>query len=413
MSLWPAVRTVNAGAQMRDHEPMRILFTTAPGVGHLLPLLPVAREARDRGHEVVIGGGASLTTIIESAGFRHETMGPATIGEMFRGLPDVSSIPPRERVLISMPKVFCEGIAPAMADGVLALVDRWRPDVIVHEDMELGSWAVAEHAGIPHVTVQTTAWRPWIRDLASASLGSLSQRFGLADADRPAQILGKAFFTTRPVSLRDPATPLPEVTAELRPIADDRLAADDTADDPFPPRDGSPRVAITLGTVNNAQVALMRTLVDGAVAAGAHVIVALGADPASFGAVPAGVAVHAYVPMSTLLPTADVVAYHGGSGTMLAALAAGTPMVIVPLAADQPDNGDRTEAAGVARVLSADGVDAAEVSKAITSVVTDPAYRHRAREIAAEVAAMPGPEVALDRIESIVGSWDPVAGTRQ
>jgi UDP:flavonoid glycosyltransferase YjiC (YdhE family) len=389
---------------------MRILITTAPGVGHLLPLLPLAREARDRGNEVVIGGGASLATIIESAGFRHELMGPATIGEMFRGLPDLSSIPPRERVLISMPKVFCEGIAPAMADGVSALVERWRPDVIVHEDMEFGSWAVAARAGIPHLTVQTTAWRPWIRDLASTALEPLSRRFGLADADRPAQILGHAFFTTRPASLRDLAMALPEVTAELRPIADDRLAGDDgTADDPFPPRDGRPRVAITLGTVNNAQVALMRTLIEGAVVAGAHVVVALGADPESLGAVPAGVVVHTYLPMSTLLPAADVVVYHGGSGTMLAALAAGTPMVIVPLAADQPDNGDRAEAAGLARVLSAE-VNAATVSAAIESVVADPSYRHRASEIAAEVAAMPGPDVALDRIESIARSADTVTG---
>jgi UDP:flavonoid glycosyltransferase YjiC (YdhE family) len=392
---------------------MRILFTTAPGVGHLLPLLPVARASRDRGHEVVIGGGASLTAIIDAAGFRHELMGPATIGEMFRGLPDLSSITPRQRVLISMPKVFCEGVAPAMAEGVSALVERWRPDVIVHEDMEFGSWAVAEHAGIPHVTVQTTAWRPWIRDLATAALEPLGRRFGLSDADRPAQILGRAFFTTRPASLRDPAMPLPEVTAELRPIADDRLPGDDgTAEDPFPPRDGRPRVAITLGTVNNAQVALMRTLIDGAVTAGAHAIVALGADPASLGAVPAGVDVRAYIPMSTLLPAADVVAYHGGSGTMLAALAAGTAMVIVPLAADQPDNGDRTEAAGVARILSPD-VDAAAVSDAIGAVVADPSYRRRASEIAAEVAAMPGPDVALDRIEWIVQSADAITGSRR
>jgi UDP:flavonoid glycosyltransferase YjiC (YdhE family) len=116
--------------------------------------------------------------------------------------------------------------------------------------------------------------------------------------------------------------------------------------------------------------------------------------------------------MSTLLPAADVVVYHGGSGTMLAALAAGTPMVIVPLAADQPDNGDRAEAAGLARVLSPE-VNAATVSAAIESVVADPSYRHRASEIAAEVAAMPGPDVALDRIQSIAQSADTASGSRR
>ena len=134
---------------MGDDTSVRFLFTTAPAVGHLLPLLPLARAARDRGHEVVIAGGASIGSIIAGAGFRHEVMGPATIREMFAGLPDVSAIPARERVLVTMPHVFAGGIAPAMADGVAELVGRWRPDVMVHEDMELGAWAVAEQLGDP------------------------------------------------------------------------------------------------------------------------------------------------------------------------------------------------------------------------------------------------------------------------
>ena len=47
---------------------------------------------------------------------------------------------------------------------------------------------------------------------------------------------------------------------------------------------------------------VLRALIDGAVAAGAHVVVGLGTDPASLGPVPPGVAVHAYIPMSTVLP---------------------------------------------------------------------------------------------------------------
>ena len=383
---------------------MRILFSTTPAVGHLLPLLPMARAARDRGHQVVVAGGASIAPIIAAAGFRHEVMGPATIREMFQGLPDVSAVPARERVLLTMPHVFARGIAPAMADGVAELVKRWRPEVIVHEDMEFGSWAVAEQLGIPHATVQTTAWRPWIRALGWEALQPLRERYGLGGADQD-RLVGRVFFTTRPPSLRDPEAPLPEVTAELRPIADDLQPGHDArAGESFPAPDGRPRVVVTLGTINHTQVTVLRALIDGAVAAGAHVVVGLGTDPASLGPVPDDVAVHAYIPMSTVLPQADVVAHHGGSGTMLAALATGTPMVIVPLAADQPDNGDRCETAGVARVLAPDGIDAAAVRAAIEAVMRDPAHRRRSSEVAAEIAAMPGPEAAIDRIESIVES---------
>ena len=382
---------------------MRMLVTTTPGLGHLLPMLPLARAARDRGHEVVIASGASLAEVVAQAGFRHEPMGPASIGEVVDRVPELAGLTGRRRALVTLQRVFCEGIAPAMADGVADLAERWRPDVIVHEDREFGSWIAAEQHGIPHVTVQATAWRPRTAEIANDLLNGVRERHGLARDEGLVGLWGQLFLTTRPRSLQDADAPLPGLAAELRPIADDRLGADAaTDDDPFPPRDGRPRVAVTLGTVNHHQVAVLRALIDGAIAAGAHVVVALGADPASLGEVQPGVAVHAYVPMSVLLPAADLVAFHGGSGTMLAALAAGTPMIIVPLAADQPDNADRCLAAGIARVLSPDGLDPGAVERAANAVVSDPTYRRRAREVADEVAAMPGPDAAIDRIESIV-----------
>ena len=391
---------------MPHDGPMRILVSSTPGLGHLLPMLPLARAARERGHEVVIATGSSLAR----GGGRGRDSGtrrwvPPPSARSWTTIPELVGLTGRRRAVVTLRRAFCETIAPAMADGVSELAARWRPDVIVHEDRELGSWVAAERLGIPHVTVQATAWRPRMTDIGNEPLNALRERYGLARDEGLAGLYGRLFLTTRPRSLRDGDAPMPEMTAELRPIADDRLPTTTAPDqDPFPPRDGRPRVAITLGTVNYDQVAVLRALIDGAVAAGAHVVVALGADPASLGTVPAGVSVHAYVPMSELLPAADLVAFHGGSGTMLAALAAGTPMLIVPFAADQPDNADRCLAAGVARVLTPEGLDAGAVKAAVEAIVSGPDYGRRAREVADEVAAMPGPDAALDRIETIVGS---------
>jgi len=47
-------------------------------------------------------------------------------------------------------------------------------------------------------------------------------------------------------------------------------------------------------------------------------------------------------------------------------------------------------------------LDAGAVERAVNAVIGDPTYRRRANEVAAEVAAMPGPDAAADRIESIV-----------
>lgn len=386
---------------------MRVLFTSTPGLGHLLPLLPLAREAAARGHDVRVAVGESLGPVVVGAGFHHDPIGPATLSQVVAGIPDLAGLTGRRRAVVVFREAFCGAIASDTAEDLLALAEQWRPDVMIREDMAFGSWIVAERLGILHVTVQATAWRPRMRDLASAPLNALRQRHGLSPDPELSGLYGAAFFTTRPPSLRDPEVPLPEVTAELRPIADDQLDGTaigiDHGADPFPAPDGRPRIAVTLGTVNAGERDVLRTIVAGT-ATGAHVVVALGADPATLGEVPAGVTVHRYLPMSALLPVADLVAFHGGSGTMLAALAAGRPMVIVPLAADQPDNADLCERAGVARVVPLEALTADAVRDAVTDILSKPTYRERAATIAAEIAAMPGPDTAVDRIESIAAT---------
>ena len=60
-----------------------------------------------------------------------------------------------------------------------------------------------------------------------------------------------------------------------------------------------------------------------------------------------------YLPHSAVLPRCDVVVSHGGSGTVIGALAAGLPSVVLPMGADQPLNAARCEALGVGVALDA------------------------------------------------------------
>ena len=63
--------------------------------------------------------------------------------------------------------------------------------------MEIGSWLVAERLGIPHATVQVTAWRPPFG--ASWPMPSIhcACEHGLPP-DATERLLGACFFTTRP-----------------------------------------------------------------------------------------------------------------------------------------------------------------------------------------------------------------------
>lgn len=387
---------------------MRILIGSCPGVGHLLPLLPVARAARARGHDVRIATGAGLAPIAARVGLTHLPAGPATLGHAASDIPGLAGLTGRRRAVVMVRQAFAGTIARGIADDVLAAIADdagWRPDVIVHEDMDIGSWVVAERLGLPHATVQVTAWRPRVRDLLATAAAPLVDDYGLEPAALE-RMLGALFFSTRPGSLHDPAAPLPGVTAPLRPIADDRDGAPpDTvsAADPWPSGDG-PRIAVTLGTVNADQIGLLRTMTAGAASSAdgsARVVVALGGDPDAFGEAPPNVAVLRYVPMSTLLAEADALVFHGGSGTFTAALATATPMVIVPLAADQPDNAERAVAGGIARSISPDDLTSDMVRAALDEIRADAAATTRLAGIATEIAAMPGPDAAVERIEGL------------
>jgi MGT family glycosyltransferase len=131
-------------------------------------------------------------------------------------------------------------------------------------------------------------------------------------------------------------------------------------------------------------------------------------DASSLGPVPANVHVEPWIDQARVLEQAELVVCHGGSGTTLAALAAGVPLVMVPLFADQFENARRVAATRAGRVVetqsrtgdvrSINAAAAPQITAGIEDVLGDVTYRDRARDIATEMAATPTAEEVLTRI---------------
>ena len=85
---------------------------------------------------------------------------------------------------------------------------------------------------------------------------------------------------------------------------------------------------------------------------------------------------------------------------MLGALASGVPMVILPGGADTPVNARRAAALGTAVVLGADEGTLEAVGAKVWTVLDDPGYRQSARQVQAEIEALPGPERGIDLLEN-------------
>jgi MGT family glycosyltransferase len=102
-----------------------------------------------------------------------------------------------------------------------------------------------------------------------------------------------------------------------------------------------------------------------------------------------------------LLPRCAAIVTTGGAGTVIAALRAGVPLVIVPTTWDKPDNASRVVAAGVGVRLAPRRCTPERLRAAVETVLWDPRYASAARRMQARLAAAPGAPRAADLIESL------------
>ncbi|RZM02116.1 MAG: hypothetical protein EOP68_21390, partial [Sphingomonas sp.] len=99
-------------------------------------------------------------------------------------------------------------------------------------------------------------------------------------------------------------------------------------------------------------------------------------------------------------PHCSAAILHGGFNTVLDALAAGVPIVTVPLAFEQPATAARLKRIGAARIVSAADAAKGGLEPALRHVLTDPGYRRAAGLLAAEMAMAGGAADAAACVEA-------------
>jgi UDP:flavonoid glycosyltransferase YjiC (YdhE family) len=106
-----------------------------------------------------------------------------------------------------------------------------------------------------------------------------------------------------------------------------------------------------------------------------------------------------------VLGHASAAVVHGGSGSTLGALAAGLPLVVVPLFADQPENARRVAEVGAGVAVEPKRENPAATTEplraAIEAVLAEPSYRERAGALADELRAEPPADAAVPLLERL------------
>ncbi|WP_329053843.1 glycosyltransferase [Amycolatopsis sp. NBC_01488] len=365
---------------------MRILFTCRPAYGHLFPLLPLANAAVAAGHQVVFGTGEAFVPKVRDLGFDvHRAgigIGEAETEAKKRHGEDAGFLD----VGVTM---FAELLPKSLLEDLTPLLPGLRPDLVVYEMSDVGAGIAARRAGIPAVSVVIGRSMP--PEILAVATERLRPLWGTLPADA---LFGDACVDVWPDSVRDPGTAAVPTVFRMRPTPFD-------PDVPLPPLPEDGFVYLTLGTVVFGATQVLRGAIRALSRLDADVLVALGpGDPSLLGSVPDRVRVAGFVPQAEVLKHAGLVVHHGGTGTVLASLAAGLPQLILPQGADQFANAEHLEALGAAKSLTGEAIRIPAIETAARELLTDPKPRDLARSTAAEIAEMPPPSRVLAEIVS-------------
>jgi UDP:flavonoid glycosyltransferase YjiC (YdhE family) len=361
------------------------MFAAMAAHGHTYPSVPLAFAARRAGHEVVFAAGTEFVPMLRAAGLAAVPAGmslpEALAAATAAGIP---ADQPVRRVGHALGDV----LARRWADDLAALLAAKRPDLIVHDITTLGAVLAGAKSGIPvlaHTFGRVDPGEIWragmsVFDSVAAEAGIDIPSRGRTLDICPASLQAARFLAT--------ADRMP-----LRPVGWSPPGA------PPPARDGRPLVYLAMGTAF-ASADVLRRCMDGLAELPVDVLVATGPAVAvtAFGDVPANVRLEAWVPQAELLPQVDLVVHHGGSGTMLGALAAGRPQLLIPQGADHFGNAEAVLAAGAGTRLLPGELTSEAVAEHARALLADRDVHAAARRLAGEIAAMPSPDEVVTEL---------------
>ncbi|GAA3559410.1 glycosyltransferase [Amycolatopsis ultiminotia] len=384
---------------------MRLMLSSGAGYSHIAPMLPLACAARDAGDEVVFVTGPEAVHHLADAGLPAVPIGrpngsapngSASNDAMWqRARAEMADMTPEQRLSHLIAEYMVGMGAAARLDDMVAFVRDWRPDLVVANLAERAAVMAACLVDVPYVMhaigppkAAATMARAWevaenlVRERGLDGLpgrGSVPYLDIWPDGLRPDGVEWEypARWPLRPEGVVPAPGPRPAVLEGL-------------------PYDRT--VYVTLGTTYNARPGVLEEMVAALRDESVNVVVTIGdgGDRGRFGDQPEHVRIEHFVPQERLLPEVDAVVCHGGSATVLGALAHGVPLVVAPLATDHFEVAAQVRAAKAGVVVESG--DGNGIRDAVRAVLTDPVYRESAGTFADRIAALPSPATVLDRL---------------
>ncbi|MGH2991514.1 MAG: glycosyltransferase [Solirubrobacterales bacterium] len=398
---------------------MRVLFTTRGSSGHVGPLVPFAHACERAGHEVKVAAQEPFAANVERASLPFAPVDAPPREEWMPLMDGFAQLDFQSANAVMIGDFFAGLDVAAELPRLTALVERWRPDVIVRESWEFGSTLVAEMHGIPmaRVGLGLMATEDESVRLAAPGIDEARRSARLPPDPDGARLHDAPYLTMVPESLEDPGSSPLEAAHRFRFAASEAPAP---LADRWPGNE-DPLVYLTFGSVAAGghlpyYPELFRAAIDVIAPLRVRLLVTVGdaeRDVGELGTVPSNIHVETWVRHDDAAAAADVVVCHGGFGSTLGTLAQGTPLVVVPVfSTDQWGNGDAVARTGAGVMLADDpstrtalALPSAGVidclGDAVQGVLEDDAYRGRADGVARAMRSLPPVDESVEILEAL------------
>jgi MGT family glycosyltransferase len=399
--------------------PHRYLLAIIDAGGTVPPALGLAAELVGRGHSVhvlsdptveasAVAAGCTYVPWREAPHFNSREEQTALIAEFEGGNPHRAFRAVRDYVGKDMMSRFAQDLVRTVRDvPVDAILSDGIPGLLIGaQATRLPTAVLLANVYLrptPGLPLLGTGWSPgpgtlakardrlapaiagWLLSLTLPRLSAVSAHYGQQRLSDPFELFDRC---ARVLVLTSPSfdfsgPPLPANVRYVGPQLDDP----DWAAAVNWSRQGShPVVLVALSSVYQDQTRLLWRIAQGLGRLPVSVVLTTGraVEPSEFPA-PPNVQVLRAAPHRQVLEEASAVVTHAGHGSVLKALAAGVPMVCIPMGRDQKDNTARVLRLGAGVRLEEESTPY-RIAEAVTEVMSNPKYRTAARQFAAVLA---------------------------
>jgi len=415
-----------------------------PFPSHVRAIEALALELLARGHRVTWVHRPEVKTLLSAPG-----IGFAPVGEPASGwLQEViarAAQPGGPRGLSRVIRDVAEG-TDLLCREAPEVLRRLGVDAVLADQMEAAGGLVARALGLPFVSVacalpvnrdprvplpvmhwgwagderglhlnrHSTRVYDWMMRSHGDVIARHAARFGLGQLQSLEDCLSPLAQVSQTAEAFD--FPRDAAPAHLHHVGPLRTPTAD-AEAPWPqawqPPAGRPFVFASLGTLQGGRFGLLRRIAQACRAEGVTLLLAhcdrLDARQAQALAKAGATWVTGFAPQRQAIARADVVITHAGLNTVMDALAAGKPMLMLPIAFDQPGVAARVVHAGAGLRLLPPLATVSALRRALRRLLAEQAFAESARAVGAAVRAAGGTLRAADVVETAIVTRAPVA----